>query len=838
MSLFNSLATKHLQLNKKQSIVLIIGIILSTALITSVSTLLASFQTSTYEYTKKHYGNYHYEFVNVPLQDLDRLKSNSNVEDLFITQDIGHHIFNDSQKQLDIKLIRVSENTLSKLGIELLEGRMPQNENEIIVSNKTETEENIKPQIGSDIVLTSHNGNTTTYKVVGIANIMNQQIEPRFTSSNSEFFYTFITYLDTNLLNDRLNVYIRCIDLKNRVNTLSDILQIDSKTFEELKEKTISKTETNLIATNSKLYSCIPNPQLISFETESDSDQTSQMLYFIAAIVIFIIIITSVYCIKSSFNIAITERVRLYGILSSIGATSKQIKKSILYEAFLLGVISIPIGIILGIFSVYILLQIVEQCIAKSLFEMDFIFSVNFIAISFAILLSSLTVYWSARKIAKKASRISPMEAIRSNKDIKIKSKKMLSSKFIKKLFGVSGNIAYKNLKRNSRKYRTTVISIIMSVSAFIAMISFTNYGFEVSKLYYKQYDHSIILFGDNYRALEKITQDSNILMSELNRSDWGIVKNAGEHYSDEVKSLVTQNEHKNEMILLESLGNQEYSRFLNKLGLQYENVKDKAILLDYKTDKTMSEENSKFVTFRIFDYTVNDILQLEKDDKSISLEIAAITQETPMGLPSYNGAYLIVSEDFMNQYLILTDSTINSYTLYINASNDKEVENYLKENYSDSYFYMSNISNEEREQKTILMSISIFLYAFIIVTSLVGITNIFNVITTSIELRQKEFAHLKAIGMTNKEFHKMIQLEGIFLGIKSLIIGLLLGIILSFFIHLAFSTNVIIDYILPTNGIIISILAVSILIWCIMRYSFHKINRQNIIETMRKDTI
>ena len=147
-------------------------------------------------------------------------------------------------------------------------------------------------------------------------------------------------------------------------------------------------------------------------------------------------------------------------------------------------------------------------------------------------------------------------------------------------------------------------------------------------------------------------------------------------------------------------------------------------------------------------------------------------------------------------------------------------------------------VVSKQIEQRAIFTTISIFLYAFIIVTALIGITNIFNTITTSMELRQKEFAHLKSIGMTKKEFNKMIKLENIFLGVKTLIFGIPFGLVLSYIIYLAFLTNNIMEYIFPLNGIIISILAIFIILWCIMRYTLNKINKQNIIETIRRDNV
>lgn len=131
-------------------------------------------------------------------------------------------------------------------------------------------------------------------------------------------------------------------------------------------------------------------------------------------------------------------------------------------------------------------------------------------------------------------------------------------------------------------------------------------------------------------------------------------------------------------------------------------------------------------------------------------------------------------------------------------------------------------------------MLVSIFLYGFIIVVSLIGVTNIFNTLTTSMELRSREFAMFRSIGMSGREFNRMIRLESIFYGSKSLIGGLILGNVLSYIIYLAQGSGSGMTYNIPVAAIIISVVAVILLIYFIMQYSLIKIKRQNIIETIR----
>ncbi|MEI3435371.1 MAG: FtsX-like permease family protein [Clostridia bacterium] len=142
------------------------------------------------------------------------------------------------------------------------------------------------------------------------------------------------------------------------------------------------------------------------------------------------------------------------------------------------------------------------------------------------------------------------------------------------------------------------------------------------------------------------------------------------------------------------------------------------------------------------------------------------------------------------------------------------------------------------RAENAVVLVISIFLYGFIGVITLIGITNIFNTITTNMNLRKKEFAMLKSIGMTKKEFNRMIRLESIFYGVKSLVIGIPIGLVLSYGMYNVFRNSMEIEYVLPYKSIVVAVIFVAIVIGIIMRYSMSKINKQNIIETIRNDNI
>ena len=176
------------------------------------------------------------------------------------------------------------------------------------------------------------------------------------------------------------------------------------------------------------------------------------------------------------------------------------------FEGFILGIIGIPLGILSGIFAIYILVNVVNYILKDYVSSGTLLtYGISWTAIVVSIIVSVVTIWLSCRRSAKKASKITPIEAIRSSEDVKLKAKKIKCPKIITKIFKTGGEIAYKNLKRSRKKYRTTVISIIVSIAIFISISSFIQYGFKMSEAYYTEMNYNYMVFmQENENADDK----------------------------------------------------------------------------------------------------------------------------------------------------------------------------------------------------------------------------------------------------------------------------------------------------------------------------------------------
>ena len=839
MKILNKIIIKDLKLNKKRSIVTIIGIMLSVALICAVAGMATSFRATLLKGVIESTGYYHIKIENVDDSINNSLKHNYDVKDIYEVNEIGYgklEKINYNSKPY-IHLYSMSNNDFNNLKFKLIEGRFPNNENEIIISRHLKTLGEMNYKIGDTIELDVGKRMSDGYKL----NPNNPYYEDEENIENAKRMkftivgiierpnYDFENYSDpgftaltTNLKSDNTNLYISFKHPREYKKSISEILDI--------KESLVDACSDDIDECNLK-YNYILNENLLRWEIFNFGDTTISMLVKVISIVILIIIGTSIFVIRNAFAISTTEKTKMIGMLKSIGATKKQIKKSIITEGMILGIIAIPLGILSGILADYILVIIVNLLVGDFMFGdlNGMVFNVSFIAILVSIILGFITIYLSSLASTKKASRISPIESIRGNNNYNVKAKKLRTPLIIKKLFKTGGVVAYKNLKRSSKKYRTTVISLVVSILVFITMNTFINYGFSLSNMYYTDIDYNIIIYSYEEEDVSKILSLDNI--EKYTKISDGPAITIDKKYLSDLGEEVMGKYLDNVTIMTYVLDETSFRNYLEKLNLKYENYKDKVIFNDYFLYS--SEDNRKYDRF--LNVNINDIVNGNTEDDSVSVKIDYITSTHPDGLENtyIDGGMIYVSENYYKEHF--NTKTIPQ-SISIKSNNAEQFEkdfNNLK--------LEANITNLEqmmKQNKSMILVISIFLYGFITVITLIGVTNIFNTITTNMELRQKEFAMLKSIGMTKKEFNRMINLETLFYSTKSLVIGIVLGILGSFGIYKAFATAFDNGFKFPLAPIVISIVAVFVLVFFIMRFSLKKINKQNIIETIRNDNI
>lgn len=871
MNLLNNLTIKNLKLNKKRTLVTIIGIMLSVALVTAVATMYSSCIKSLINFETYQKGNFHVAFYDVPINEVETIKNNRGVDEVYLTNDIGYAKLEESKNEYKpyVYIKGFSKTAIEELSVKLVEGRFPENENEILIPTHLKTNGRVVLNVGETITLdvgtrvsdgyelTQDNKfskeaneeiiNTTskTYKIVGIIERPASNIE-----NYSAPGYTFITYMNENNMKDKVNVYAKYTKngSKNYAKITANIINVNEELYEKylngdnLTEEQLEEIGNQL--QNAKYHGDV-NQYLILLENNPFDENAVGNLGIIVAIACGIIVVTSVFCIKNSFDISITEKIKQYGMLRSIGATKKQIRKNVFFEATILGLIGIPLGLVLGLLASYILVIISNFFLTDMLTEgLKLVISYSWIAILIAVILGFITIYFSALRSAFRASKVSPIDSIRNSSDIKIKARKIKSPKVIKKIFGIGGDISYKNLKRNKKKYRTTVISIIVSVSVFIALSYFMNAAFSEFDRLIEVSDYNISLGynvtrNEQYDNIEKITKLDKINNYTVSRSLNLYLENP-KYNAEYLKLLNLTEKDMKENYVVNAIGEEQYKKYLKELKLDYEEFKDKGIIVDVNKVQYINDEDKNATKYiRKFTDTEKDTIcgQYYNDDETmlnLNIDIGLVTDKLPFGLPQDYYSYIIVSDEFYNKL----NMKYNEVFVFMDSSNPDKLQDEIEEILQNENYNINNINENVKMMTNLYILVGIFLYGFIIVISLIGVTNIFNTITTNMNLRRQEFAMLKSIGMTSKEFKRMIRLESIFMGAKALLFGIPIGLGLSYLEYKPLVGEQGLPFEIPILAIIISIIVVYLLITILMKYSMNKINKQNIIETIRNENI
>ena len=949
MNLMKTLTLKNLKLNRKRTIVTIVGIILATALLSALVTLVSSFQYSMIEYQKQKDGDFHVKFSNVKMSELSEFKNNRNIESTFETMGMGFAKL-DGCKNEDkpyAYVMATDEAGFERGCFHLIEGRMAKNEDEIVVPRHLKTNGRIDIKVGDEITLDvgkrydsnnedvigencayEHEAETLTdtvtkrYKVVGIMERPGYGMEDYSAAG-----YTFVTYSDELAAIDNgskseaseadttLTVYSRYTQkaLRNKDAVTADIIGVDEKLFAKANDSSyeMSAEESDRFfkeMENAK-YDIYMNGFLISYECVFPIDGSFKALFTVAAVVALIIILTSVYCIKNSFNISITEKIRQYGMLASVGATRRQIKSSVKTEAAMLGVVGIPVGTMSGILASLVLVKVVNALSAGWLnFALSFHTSLP--ALILAVILSIATIYFSATGSARRAAKVTPLEAIRNTKEIKIKSAKLKTPAVIGRIWGIGGVISYKNIKRNNKKYRTTVTSIVICSVTFIVISYFMSMAFSMVGMSYASTDYNIGI-NMSYKKdidIEKLSK----LVSGIEGVDDYLV-GAGydfdvdkpeytKEYGEYCRQLYDDSEDVSQMFLITVLDDKSYDKYASDAGIK--NAAEGAILVNKCTFDVYNENSSKYVKkemelykykagdtiecgYNVYDDASSDDNAVEGDTesstddnnavegdtessvddnngyvdeetinngvrKTVDVAIAGVTDKVPIGYKGYSNTTLL----FMNQKgfesLWADGKSGNelepgyaSYSAYVVAENaDDYQDTFEKETeenpeYSQISFYVSNLDKAMRDEKSLFTLLGVFAYGLIVVIALIGITNIINTLSTGMELRSREFATLRSIGMTDKQFAGMVRLESVFISVKALVIGVPLGILISYLLCVMMNRmDDAIIYEPPYKAIILCIVVVIMLIYAIMKLSMTKLRHNNIIETIKNENL
>lgn len=848
MSILNDLTIKNLKLNKKRTIVTIVGIILSTALMVGIGLLFSSFQDYMIRETISYNGKYEAEYGDVSLDKLNSIDKKD--FSYFYQKPIGFSKF-DSANEYKPYLYISSVNKEYFNELHLISGRFAENDSELVISNHINTNGGASYKIGD--IITLKYGERVVEGINTLAN--NEYYEEETLNIVGEKTYTIVGIVERSNFEDysASGYSTFTLDMNDKEGTADVYVMFNNK-------KKIIKQSEDLAKKLGYDNAISYNSTLLALYGESTYGNIMKSMITMIVIMLSLVSIGCIVVIYNSFAISVMERKKEFGLLSSIGATKKQLSYTVFFEALIEGII----GIILGICGAYIgigtVILIINNLIGDILvLKLNLVTNIVFIIIP--VIFMILVIFISALVPSRRAAKVSPIEAIRQNDDIKINKKKIKTGKLVNKLFGIEGEIALKNIKRNKKKYRVTIVSLFISIVLFISFSSYMNYTIDTASSVMGEvpYDYQISYFGDDndIDALDKISEiiKSNDVKEYVSYSASNLSIIGNYTYSDEyldfyksaygddgIKALTNL---KYQYISIYILDDISYNKYKELIGLD----KDSVILLN--KFKGVSYGNNKRVNYDIPVINNGDInIKIcNFDDNDEDVDTTKYCNKKIDNIFITNKSFDLIEEfSYMSDFKLIVnkelyDNISDSGTHYtqfnIISDNTDNIDKLTKELDKYDNVNYTNVKESMKQANNMILVIKILMYGFIGLVTLIGVTSVFNTISTSMALRKREFAVLRSIGLTRKGFNKILFFESLFFGLKSLIYAIPVSLGVTIIIHYALADMMSINSIvIPWKAIIISIVSVFVIVLLTMMYSTSKIKKHNIIEQIREENI
>lgn len=858
MNIANKLTYRHLKENKGRTVVTTLGICVSVAMITAVFVAMASFLNLFGEIGKISSGNWDAYYYHLSQSQIEQVEKDSRISKVGLKYGSENKSFQiknpTSYKRGTAEMIIGDKSYFEMVLTGNFDGKVPANENEVAVEKDFLDKNGMKDaKVGDKIVLTQGQRQLDDGSYVTGSNFNKDE---KFVPSGDEKEYTITAILHTNPATKYSSVW--------RGISEDEIKSDDICAYITLAKQNSSAYSTiEAIQNDYKIDVYQANEDVLaSYLSGRQGDFLATMLP-IVLVVLILIVIASVMLIYNAFGMSLSERVRYLGMLASVGATKSQKRKSVYFEGAILGAIGIPVGILAGILGISITLKLVgHKIISTGMIagvndsNMQMKTVVPAWAIIGIILVSIFTIFISAFIPARKASKITPIDAIRQRQEIKVKPKKLKAPKYIKKIFGYEGELAYKNLKRNGKKSRLITASIALSIVLFISCNYFCGMFIQASG-YEKNIPYQIsttITYGHKkelYDALDKM-QGVNKYYIDTTDMSISLGKSSPFIKNNEIKDLANYTSDYSKLFggekyvstVIHYVDDSEFNTLCENNGIDYNIFYGDSLKCVLLNNLTHKQDTTKVFNDSIIGKHIIQNPDYASDDRNpLDIEVGGLVKFDKNSLPCNLVAPGVVGIIMpYSQYINVVNKGVKANDISMNVcvetDEHKEVAENLTTLLNENDFggsYVSDNVDTLETMNTVIFIIQVFVYGFITLISLITIANIINTISANIALRRKEFAMLKSVGTTPKGFSKMVSLESVFYALKAVIFGVPISVLISVVLNKMLGESSI-PYHFDIKLYLSVIIVVFVLILITMIYSVRKLKSDNIIEALKED--
>lgn len=858
MKIINKLTWRHLWVNRRRTVITLFGIIISVAMVTAVFTSVGSLMRSLSDITAAYDGAWHAQYMNLQDKDVQTLSKQKNVKTIGLLADIGQMDCNTKEDsgRNETSIIAGNQNLFAINKMKPAAGRLPNNTRELMVTKSYLQRNKLNWKVGDTVTVQTTSYPTgaqeaeatggepivenRTFTVCGILEVQNQ-----LTGMNSAF-----CGMDDTVAGG----YTAQVQFSN----------LGSNTPKDIKAAAKAVYGKAVNSDWSDLYTI--HTEYLMYNGVQMSTGVTRALYGFVAIILLIIILASVFMIYDSFAVSYQQRARYLGMLASVGATRVQKRGSVYFEGFILGCIGIPIGILCGIGGIAVTLRALSDSFMKTVMvatgdSIRLHAVVDWKIIVFSALVSALTIFISAWIPAHRASKITPIEALRQTNTVKVKkAKKLKTSRLRQKLFGFEDVLAVKNYKRNAKRSRTVVFALAVSVILFLSTANFTGM---LTNALDNEYD------GIQFDVYESVNSSDGPLSVDLvEKLNKEVSRMPGiesmrvcadnEMMVDGLDKQLTAEAKKANMdrsVYVLGVDNDTFAALAKEAGIDPSVCQDDKIptgILINRVQVATKEKQSLVLNplqgSLVGQTFTGSMVGYDSEGNELyakyTAKVAAQMNKEASNLGSFMHPTLVVP---MHSYLVhfpsvLAEDNIVSYARYYITAQDHdrvytEVSDLLSDTKGISHTGYDAAAQAET-MRALRIVVMTFGYGFITLITLISVMNIINTVSSGMEERRREFAMIKSVGMTPRSFKKSIYLENIRYGVMALVWGLPVSLGLDFLMYKILGSSFDYGYTFRWYYYLAAALAVFAVIAIALLYAVDKIKKDNIIETLKRDDI
>lgn len=902
MSIFNKVTLEFLRKNKTRTIVTIIGIILSASMFTAVTTTISTLQNFMLRDAIYETGDWHvsvtetdasfFEFLKNPVAYMEK-NGSKDIAEVFLDGKIESYVYNQqlgyayakgctNEYKPYLYVIGADQRFCEAMPVHVTGGRLPQKTDEILLPEHLAENGDVYYKVGD--VLTLELGNRVSEDYVLGQNNPYQKGEEGDTEQQ---VYESLEVVETRTYTV-VGFYERP-DFENySAPGYTAITVMDKVRPEDSLYNFYFKIDDPELAL--EWFGHLPfasyNSSVLTYMGISDFVGFYSVLYGLAAILCGLIMFGSVSLIYNAFSISVSERTKQFGLLSSIGATKKQLRQMVLFEAVFVSIIGIPLGILAGVGGMGVTFHFVGKAFDTLMnTHVKLTLCIYPVSIVAACLITLITVLISAWIPSKRATMVTAVEAIRQSEDVKLtkcEQKKLRRAKatdktaqgekFVYRIFGLPGMIADKYYKRSHKKYRATIVSLFMSIVLFISASAFTSYLTDSIESGFGSNGYDIVYGYDPtlYMTLEEVQNGD--LSGKISHEELSLL-------FDEAESVTNATyvaKHPTRVKLEEKYLSDSYLDYVKEvyetIGGEYD-ISEQTIFVcpifvedhvyeefleEHKLDKSKYANPNQPLGIAIdgntvFDYNLGrfvttHILKSEdaqiiigSEEEQVKLQIGAVIEERPYFVGDTYELSIVYPYSLRETVLQGLSTTNDSCDHYVISDNHKAsyeaMKNIIVEN-GLMKSYLTDYAVAVEENQMLILIVNVFAYGFIVLISLIAAANVFNTVSTNIHLRRREFAMLKSVGMSNKEMSRMMNFECVLYGSRALLYGLPVSVFITWFIYRVVSEGFSAGFYLPWGAIAIAVFSVFAVVFATMMYSMGKIQAENPMDALKNENL